>query len=138
MAASHMFGIKHEMHPDMLPFGIYTIPEISMVGKNEEQLTAEKVPYEVGIASFDEVAKAQISGDQSGLLKLIFHSETKQLLGVHILGDGAAELVHIGQMVMMAGGTVELLRDTVFNYPSLAEAYRVAAMCGLDKLRRIH
>jgi NAD(P) transhydrogenase len=109
-----------------------------MVGKNEAQLTKEKVPYDVGVAHFDEVAKAQISGDQTGLLKLIFHSETRQLLGVHILGDGASELVHIGQMVMMSGATVELLRDTVFNYPSLAEAYRVAAMNGLDKLRRVH
>ncbi len=138
MAACHMFGLKRETRPDLLPFGIYTIPEISMVGKNEAQLTKEKVPYEVGIAHFDEVAKAQISGDQTGLLKLIFHSGTRHLLGVHILGDGAAELVHIGQMVMMSGATVELLRDTVFNYPSLAEAYRVAAMNGLDKLRRVH
>ncbi len=137
MAACHMFGIKRQTRPDLLPFGIYTIPEISMVGKTEAQLTADRVPYEVGISHFDEVAKAQISGDQSGLLKLIFHSETRQLLGVHILGDGASELVHIGQMVMMAEGTVELLCDTVFNYPSLAEAYRVAAMNGLDKLRRV-
>lgn len=138
LAACHMFGLKRETRPDLLPFGIYTIPEISMVGKNEGQLTAEKIPYEVGVASFDEVAKAQISGDHTGLLKLIFHSDTRQLLGVHILGDGASELVHIGQMVMMAGGCVELLRDTVFNYPSLAEAYRVAAMNGLDKLRLAH
>ena len=106
-----------------------------MVGRNEKQLSAEKIPYEVGVATFDEVAKAQICGDQTGILKLIFHSETKQLLGVHILGDGASELVHIGQMVMMSGGSVELLQDMVFNYPSLAEAYRVAAMNGLDKLR---
>lgn len=136
IAASHMFGLSRETRPDLLPFGIYTIPEISMVGRNEEQLTAEKIPYEVGVASFDEVAKAQIAGDQSGILKLIFHAETRKLLGVHILGDGAAELVHIGQMVMMTGGSVELLQDAVFNYPSLAEAYRVAAMNGLDKLRR--
>lgn len=135
IAACHMFGVSRETRPDLLPFGIYTIPEISMVGRNEEQLTAEKIPYEVGVASFDEVAKAQIAGDQSGILKLIFHAETRKLLGVHILGDGAAELVHIGQMVMMTGGSVELLQDAVFNYPSLAEAYRVAAMNGLDKLR---
>ncbi len=135
IAACHMFGKDRQTRPELLPFGIYTIPEISMVGRNEAQLTAEKIPYEVGVASFDEIAKAQICGDQNGLLKLIFHSETKQLLGVHILGDGAAELVHIGQMVMMSGGSVELLQDMVFNYPSLAEAYRVAAMNGLDKLR---
>jgi NAD(P) transhydrogenase len=107
-----------------------------MVGKNETQLTQEKVPYEVGVAQFDEVAKAQITGDQTGLLKLIFHAETLQLLGVHIVGDNASELVHIGQMVMMTGGSVEMLSKPVFNYPSVAEAYRVAAMNGLDKLRR--
>ncbi len=136
IAAFHMFGLPRCSRPDLLPFGIYTIPEISMVGKNEAQLTAERVPYEVGVAPFDEVAKAQISGDQFGLLKLIFHSETKQLLGVHILGDNASELVHVGQMVMLNHGSVEMLRDMVFNYPSLGEAYRVAAANGLDKLRR--
>jgi len=107
-----------------------------MVGKTEAQLTAERVPYEVGVAPFDELAKAQIAGDQLGLLKLIFHADTKELLGVHILGDNASELVHIGQMVMMNRGSVEMLRDMVFNYPSLGEAYRVAAANGLDKLRR--
>lgn len=134
LAACHMFGLNFKSRPDLLPFGIYTIPEISMVGKTEAQLTKEKVCYEVGVASFEEVAKAQIAGDQTGLLKLIFHAETKELLGVHIIGDGAAELVHIGQTLMMAGGSVETLRETVFNYPSLAEAYRVAAAHGLDKL----
>ncbi len=119
----------------MLPYGIYTIPEISMVGKTEQQLTKEQVPYEVGVASFDEVAKAQIAGDSQGVLKLIFDTRTLKLLGVHILGDGASELVHIGQTLMVAGGTIEVLRDSVFNYPSLAEAYRVAATNGLDRLR---
>jgi NAD(P) transhydrogenase len=136
LAACHMFGHQCVSRPEMLPFGIYTIPEISMVGKSEQQLTAEKIPYEVGVASFDEVAKAQITGDNTGVLKLIFHSENLHLLGVHILGDGASELVHIGQTVMMSGGTIEVLRNTVYNYPSLAEAYRVAAANGLDKLRR--
>jgi NAD(P) transhydrogenase len=135
-AVGHMFGEAGTHRPDLLPYGIYTIPEISMVGKNEMQLTHDKVPYEVGVAQFDEVAKAQITGDQTGLLKLIFHAETLQLLGVHIVGDNASELVHIGQMVMMTGGSVEMLSKTVFNYPSLAEAYRVAAVNGLDKLRR--
>lgn len=135
-AACHMFHLPYRHRPDLLPFGIYTIPEISMVGKTEQQLTSEKIPYEIGVASFEEVAKAQIQGDQSGILKLIFNSEDLTLLGVHILGDGASELVHIGQTVMMSGGTVEVLRDTVFNYPSLAEAYRVAATNGLDRLRR--
>lgn len=135
-AACHMFGIPCNPRPDLLPFGIYTIPEIAVVGKNEAQLTEEKIPYEVGVAPFDEVAKAQIAGDHTGLLKLIFHSETLKILGVHILGDNASELVHIGQGHMMAGGTIEDLRETVFNYPSLAEAYRVAASNGLNKLRR--
>ncbi|MBM3761378.1 MAG: Si-specific NAD(P)(+) transhydrogenase [Acidobacteria bacterium] len=136
VAAAHMFDVPRECRPELLPFGIYTIPEISMVGRNEAQLTAEKIPYEVGVAPFDEIAKAQIAGDQNGILKLIFHAETRELLGVHILGDGASELVHIGQMVMVNRGTVDILRDMVFNYPSLGEAYRVAAAAGLDKLRR--
>jgi NAD(P) transhydrogenase len=136
LAARHMFGEPVENRPDLLPFGIYTIPEISMVGKNETQLTQEKIPFETGVAQFDEVAKAQITGDQSGLLKIIVHAETLQLLGIHIVGDNASELVHIGQMLMMTGGTVETLAKTVFNYPSLAEAYRVAAASALDKLRR--
>ena len=136
LAARHMFGEPFENRPDLLPFGIYTIPEISMVGKNETQLTQEKIPYEVGVAQFDEVAKAQITGDQSGLLKIIVHAETLQLLGIHIVGDNASELVHIGQMLMMTGGTIETLAKTVFNYPSLAEAYRVAATNALDKLQR--
>lgn len=135
-AAGHMFGQSRVHRPEMLPFGIYTIPEISMVGQNEQQLTAAKVPFEVGVASFDEIARAQIAGDQTGMLKIIFHSDTLKLLGVHILGDGASDLVHIGQSVMMSGGTLEVLRDTVFNYPSLAEAYRVAATNGFDRLRR--
>lgn len=136
LAARHMFGEPIENRPDLLPFGIYTIPEISMVGKNETQLTLEKIPYETGVAQFDEVAKAQITGDQTGLLKIIVHAETMQLLGIHIVGDNASELVHIGQMLMMTGGTVETLAKTVFNYPSLAEAYRVAAANALDKLHR--
>lgn len=136
VAACHMFGLQRAVRPELLPFGIYTIPEISMVGQTEQQLTEAKIPYEVGIAVFDEVARAQIAGDQNGMLKLIFHAETLKLLGVHILGDGAAELVHIGQAVMMTGGSVEVLRDSVFNYPSLGEAYRVAAANGLDRVRR--
>ena len=136
LAAGHMFGTPREHRPELLPYGIYTIPEISMVGQTEGQLTEAKIPYEVGVAAFDEVARAQISGDQMGMLKLIFHSDTLKLLGVHILGDGASDLVHVGQTVMMSGGTVEVLRETVFNYPSLGEAYRVAAANGLDKMRR--
>ncbi len=117
-----------------LPYGLYTIPEISMVGKTEQQLTAERVPYEIGVANFREIARGQISGDENGLLKLLFHRETKQVLGVHCIGDTATEIIHIGQAVMALGGTIEYFRDTVFNYPTMAEAYKVAAFNGLNKL----
>ena len=134
LAACHMFGAPCEHAPELLPYGIYTIPEISMVGRTEDQLTAEKIPWEVGLARFEELAKAQIIGDQTGLLKLIFEPETLKLLAVHIIGDGASELVHIGQSVMASGGTIATIRDTVFNYPTLAEAYKVAALDGLNKV----
>ncbi|HET6424333.1 MAG TPA: Si-specific NAD(P)(+) transhydrogenase [Planctomycetaceae bacterium] len=117
-----------------LPYGLYTIPEISMIGKTEQQLTTERVPYEVGVANFREIARGQISGDENGLLKLLFHRETKELLGVHCIGDTATEIIHIGQAVMALGGTIEYFRDTVFNYPTMAEAYKVAAFNGLNKL----
>ncbi len=136
LAAHHMFGVAREHRPELLPFGIYTIPEISMVGQTEQQLTGSKIPYEVGVAAFDDVARAQIAGDQVGMLKLIFHADTLKLLGVHILGEGASELVHIGQMAMVAGNTLDMISETVFNYPSLGEAYRVAAANGLDRVRR--
>jgi NAD(P) transhydrogenase len=134
LAACHMFGAPCEHSPELLPYGIYTIPEISMVGRTEDQLTEQKIPWEVGLARFEELAKAQIIGDETGLLKLIFEPATLKLLGVHIIGDGACELVHIGQSVMALGGTMETLRDTVFNYPTLAEAYKVAALDGLNKV----
>lgn len=117
-----------------LPYGLYTIPEISMVGKTEQQLTAERVPYEIGVANFREIARGQISGDENGLLKLLFHRETKEVLGVHCIGDTATEIIHIGQAVMALGGTIDYFRDTVFNYPTMAEAYKVAAFNGLNKL----
>ncbi len=138
LAACHMFGAPCEHAPELLPYGIYTIPEISMVGRTEDQLTAEKIPWEVGLARFEELAKAQIIGDQTGLLKLIFEPATLKLLGVHIIGDCACELVHIGQSVMALGGTMATLRDTVFNYPTLAEAYKVAALDGLNKVGAHH
>ena len=117
-----------------LPSGIYTIPEISMVGETEDGLTAKAVPYEVGCALFQEVAKGQIIGDTHGMLKLLFHREDRRLLGVHIIGERAAELIHIGQAVMSFGGTIDYFKDTVFNYPTLSEAYKVAALNGLNKL----
>jgi NAD(P) transhydrogenase len=117
-----------------MPYGLFTIPEISMVGQNEEQLTAERVPYEVGMARFSEIARGQIVGDHSGMLKLLFHRETRKLLGVHAIGESATEIIHIGQAVMTLGGTLDYFRDTVFNYPTMAECYKVAALDGLNKL----
>lgn len=118
-----------------LPYGLYTIPEISMVGKTEQQLTKERVPYEVGVASFREIARGHISGDETGLLKLLFHRDTREILGVHCIGETATEIIHIGQAVMSLGGRMDYFRDTVFNYPTMAEAYKVAAFNGLNKLR---
>ncbi len=118
-------------NPSFYPYGIYTIPEISFIGKTEEQLTGEDVPYEVGMAYYREVARGQIRGDTTGRLKLIFHRDTRKVLGVHIIGEGASELVHIGQAVMTLDGTMDYFIDTVFNYPTLAECYKVAAFNGL-------
>lgn len=134
LAALHALGQPLPQRPSSLPFGIYTIPEISMVGPTEEELTAQSVPYEVGIARFRELARVQISGGRDGLLKLIFHRETLDLIAVHIIGQNATDLVHIGQAVIDHGGKVTYLRDTVFNFPTLAEAYKTAALNGLNKL----
>ena len=134
LASCHMFGKPGTMPPNLIPYGIYTIPEISMVGLTEEQLTHDKIPYEVGLARYAELAKGQMLGDEQGLLKLIFDPNSLKLLGVHVIGDRAAEIVHIGQVVLTVGGTIEYFRDTVFNYPTLAEAYKVAALDGLNKL----
>jgi NAD(P) transhydrogenase len=123
-------------NPSVYPYGIYTIPEISFIGKTEQQLTDEDVPYEVGMAYYREVARGQIRGDTSGRLKLIFHRESRKILGVHIIGEGAAELVHIGQAVMSLNGTIDYFIDTVFNYPTLAECYKVAAFNGLGRLHQ--
>ena len=122
--------------PTYYPYGIYTIPEISFIGKTEEQLTDEDVPYEVGVAYYREIARGQIRGDTTGRLKIVFHRETRHLLGVHIIGEGASELLHIGQAVMALGGTLDYFVDTVFNYPTLAEAYKTAAYNGINRLGR--
>ncbi len=135
-AACHAFG-----HPDrtdtlLLPYGIYAIPEISMVGRNEEELTQADVPYGVGIARYKEIARGQLIGDESGMLKLLFHRHTRHLLGVHAIGEGATELIHIGQAVMAFHGKIDYFIDTVFNYPTLAECYKVAALDGMNRLPR--
>ena len=136
-AVNHAFGGEEGGFSELFPYGIYTIPEISFIGKTEEQLTDEDVPYEVGVAYYREIARGQIRGDTTGRLKIIFHRETKELLGVHIIGEGASELLHIGQAVLILKGTVEYFVDTVFNYPTLAEAYKAAAFNGLNKLARL-
>ena len=134
LAACHAFGVETHSVPDLFPYGIYTIPEISMVGRTEEELTELGVPYEVGKANYKEIARGQIIGDSSGLLKLIFHMEKRDLLGVHIIGEGASELVHIGQAVLSFGGKIDYFVQTVFNYPTLAECYKVAAFDGINRL----
>ena len=137
VAASHAFNDHAaSSNPSFYPYGIYTIPEISFIGKTEEQLTGEDVPYEVGMAYYREVARGQIRGDTTGRLKLIFHRDTRKLLGVHIIGEEASELVHIGQAVMTLDGTMNYFIDTVFNYPTLAECYKVAAFNGLGRLHK--
>ncbi len=137
IAAGTAFGQKIHSNPATYPYGIYTIPEISFIGKTEEQLTDEDVPYEVGVAYYRETARGQIRGDTTGRLKIIFQRETREILGVHIIGEGAAELVHIGQAVMVLKGTIDYFVETVFNYPTLAECYKQAAFNGINKLKRL-
>ena len=121
----------------LLPFGVYSIPEISFVGRTEPELTAEAIPYEVGISHYRELARGQILGETHGLLKLLVSSVDHTLLGIHVIGAQATEVVHVGQAVMGLGGTVDYLVDTVFNYPTLAEAYKVAALDASNKLRAV-
>lgn len=134
LAASHAFGVAAESIPTLLPFGIYAVPEISMVGRTEAELTEAGIPYEAGVAHYSELARAQLLGDEAGLLKLLIHQQDHTILGVHCIGTGATELIHIGQMVMTYKGTVHDLLDNVFNYPTLAEAYKVAAYNGVNRM----
>ena len=122
---------------DLFPYGIYAVPEISMVGKTEEQLTQEGIPYEAGIARYDEIARGQILGDRTGMLKMLIHQDTHKILGVHCMGTNATELIHIGQCVMGLGGDAEYFINNVFNFPTLAECYKVAAYNGLNKLANV-
>ncbi len=132
--ACYAFGIDADPMPDHLPVGIYSIPEISMIGPTEHELTEQRIPYETGVARYREIARGQILGDNSGLLKLLFHREDKRLVGVHAIGTGATELVHIGQAVRELGGGLNYFLRTVFNYPTLAECYKVAALDAFNKL----
>ncbi len=137
LAACHAYGVPTCSIPELFPYGVYAIPEISMVGRTEEQLTKAGIPYEAGIAQYKELARGQLLGDEEGMLKLLIHQDTREILGVHAIGIGATELIHIGQAVMAYKGTVEFFINNVFNYPTLAEAYKVAALNGLNKLRNI-
>ncbi len=134
IAVCRAFKVAAVHSPELFPYGIYTIPEISFVGATEEDLTSRGVPYEIGKAAYREVARGQIIGDSSGMLKLVFHRESRELLGVHIVGDGAVELVHIGQAVLSMKGTIDYFVNTVFNYPTLAECYKTAALDGINRL----
>jgi NAD(P) transhydrogenase len=136
-AVCHMFGVETCSLPDLFPYGIYAVPEISMVGKTEEQLTKAAIPYEAGVAHYKEIARGQLLGDETGMLKMLIHQENHKILGVHIIGTGATELIHIGQAVMAFHGTVDFFINNVFNYPTLAEAYKIAALNGLNKLKHV-
>ncbi len=138
LAAYHAFGEPTKGMMDLQPIGIYSIPEISYVGKTESELTRDAVPYEVGVSRYRELARGQIAGDSYGMLKLLVSTDDLRLLGVHIFGTNATEMVHIGQAVMGCGGTVEYLVDAVFNYPTFSEAYKVAALDVMNKLRALH
>lgn len=134
LASCRMFGAPAEYKPQLLPYGIYTIPEISMIGKTEQELIDQRIPYVIGKSKFIELARGGIMGLETGMLKILFDPETHKLLGVHIIGETATELIHIGQTVLSFDGTIEYFRDTVFNYPTLAEAYKVAALDGLNRV----
>ncbi len=136
IAACHAFGIAHAPFPKAFPCGIYTIPELASVGLREEQCKEQNIPYFVGRAHFRELARGQINGDSNGLLKLISHRKTGEVLGIHVFGSAASELIHIGHLAMALGGGVEFLAGTVFNYPTFAEAYKVAALQALNQMRQ--
>jgi NAD(P) transhydrogenase len=138
LAACHAWRVSDVPEIKVIPYGIYSIPEVSMVGKTEEELAASGVPYATGRAYYREMARGHISGDLHGLLKVVFNPDTHALLGVHIVGLGATELIHIGQSVLTYGGTVEYFVHNVFNYPTMAECYRTAALDGLNRLQQRH
>jgi NAD(P) transhydrogenase len=136
LASCAAFGEEAKPMAPHFPVGIYSIPEISMVGAQEHELTAQKIPYETGVARYREIARGQILGDDSGLVKLLFHRNDHRLLGVHAIGTGATELIHIGQAILRLGGGLDYFVNTVFNYPTLAECYKVAALNAHNKLQK--
>jgi NAD(P) transhydrogenase len=135
LAACAAFGVEAGPMAQHFPVGIYAIPEISMVGAPEHELTEAKIPYETGVARYREIARGQLLGDHSGMFKMLFHREDQRLLGIHCIGTGATELVHVGQAVLGLGGGLDYFLRTVFNYPTLAECYKVAALDASNKLR---
>lgn len=137
MAACYAVAVAARPFPELVPIGISAIPEISFEGKTEESLTGDSVPYEVGLARDRELARSKILGEEVGLLKRLVHAEERTILGVHVFGQGATELVPIGQAMMAAGRIVDFLVDAVFNYPTLAQAYKVAALDATNKLSAI-
>lgn len=135
LSACHMFNHEFRNKLEYFPYGIYSVPEMSMVGATEEQLTKDGIAYETGVARYREVARGQILGLRQGILKMLFSVEDEKLLGVHVVGEGATELIHIGQAVITLGGTLDYFVDSAFNYPTLAEAYKVAALNAWNKLK---
>jgi NAD(P) transhydrogenase len=135
IAALHAFDEPVETLPELVPTGVYAIPEIAMVGRTEEELTDAAVPYVTGIARWSELARGLMSGDENGLLKLLVNPDTRSLLGVHVIGTGATDLVHIGQAVMGGGSGIDFLVTAVFNYPTFAESYKVAALDASNRIR---
>jgi len=137
LSACYMFGVEAVPMGNHFPVGIYAIPEVSMVGATEQELTKQKVPYETGVARYKEISRGQIVGDESGMFKMIFHRDDRRLLGCHCIGSGATELIHVGQAVLGLGGGLDYFLNTVFNYPTLAECYKVAAYNAANKLALI-
>ena len=137
ISACHAFDIKMAEQPEHFPYGIFSVPEISTIGLTEEELREKKIPYQCGIARLRETSRGQIMGIDSGMLKMIFSLETRQLLGVHIIGEGATELIHIGQAVINLNGNLDYFINNIFNYPTLAEAYKVAAYDAWNRIENI-
>jgi len=136
VSACHAFGISMPPPPEFFPYGIYSVPEISMVGMTETEVRGRGIPFECGIARFRETSRGHIMGLNSGMMKLIFSLKTRRLLGVHIVGEGATELVHIGQAVLNLKGTLDYFIENTFNYPTLAEAYKIAALDAWNRMPR--
>ena len=134
IAACHAFGLPLPPAPQFFPYGIYAVPEISTVGMNEQDVKARGIPYEVGIARFRETSRGHIMGLNSGMMKMLFSLKTRRLLGVHISGEGATELIHIGQAVLNLKGTLDYFIENTFNYPTLAEAYKIAALDAWNRM----